>query len=82
MDAQSIAGLASARTKAEADSIEQRGAKIAELEEDVRELRASLAKEPANEKKARHLARLLEEEGRSDEAARVLASALDPGFEP
>jgi tetratricopeptide (TPR) repeat protein len=67
---------------AEADSIEQRGAKIAQLEEDVREVRASLAKEPANEKKARHLARLLEEEGRSDEAARVLASALDPGFEP
>jgi tetratricopeptide (TPR) repeat protein len=62
---------------AEADSVQQKGTEIAKLKEEAQELKASLWEDPYNEKLARHLAKLLREEGRLDEASIVLAASLE-----
>ena len=67
---------------AEADSVAREGAKIAKLEEETRKLYASLWEDPYNDKLARHLAKLLREQGRDDEASRALAAVVEAGQTP
>jgi hypothetical protein len=69
--------LRSSDRNAEADSVQQKGAKIAKWKEEAQKLRASLWEDPYNEKMARHLAELLREEGREDDASIVLAASLE-----
>lgn len=73
--------LRKVKRTAEADSVQREGAKIAKLEEETQKLKASLWEDPYNEKMAGHLAKLLREEGREDEASRVLAASLEAGQE-
>ena len=67
------------KRNAEADSVEREGAKLAKLEEETRKLYASLWDDPYNDKLARHLAKLLREQGRDDEASRALAAVVEAG---
>ncbi|HET9886804.1 MAG TPA: tetratricopeptide repeat protein, partial [bacterium] len=67
---------------AAADSVQQQGAKIAKIEEEIHKLKQLLWDDPYNDKPAKHLAKLLREEGRPEEAARVLAASLEAIQEP
>lgn len=69
--------LRSSGRNAEADSVQQKGARIAKLKEEAQKLKASLWEDPYNEKLSRHLAKLLREEGREDEASIVMAASLE-----
>jgi tetratricopeptide (TPR) repeat protein len=67
---------------AEADSVQRHAAKIAKTEEEIHKLKQLLWDDPYNDKPAHHLAKLLREEGRPDEASRVLAASLEAIQEP
>jgi tetratricopeptide (TPR) repeat protein len=75
-----VRALESMNRKSEADSVARRGREMAKVEGEVGKLRAALAEEPGNEKRARHLAGLLEKSGRPEEAARALAQP-NPGID-
>lgn len=74
--------LRSTNRNAQADSVQREAAKIAKSEEEIHKLKQMLWEDPYNDKPAHHLAKLLREERRPDEASRVLAASLEAVQEP